>query len=318
MGRKAKTVAARATNSEHVDFNRVFTFVAVADAGSFTAAALKLGVPKSSASRAVSKLERELGVTLLQRTTRKLVVTDAGRAYLKRAREALTLLSEGHAVAREAVDEPSGTVRLTAPPDPLGELLAEPLARFAKAYPRIRLELLFTPRRVDLLEEEVDLAVRAGRLDDAALVGRRIASTPFVLVAAPSYLAERGTPRRVAQLAQHECLLYRAVGGAQRWTLAGRRGAESVLVRGAITVDDYPFVVPLARLGMGIAYVPSRLALADLAAGTLVRVLPRHQLETAALYVVYPANRRLPRRVALLRDHLVASLLAQMAPSPPG
>ena len=320
MGELRNTVASRATIDSRVDFNRVHTFVAVADAGSFTAAAASLGVPKSSVSRAVSKLERELGITLLQRTTRKLALTSAGKAYLERARTAVALLSEGQAVAREAVDAPSGTVRITAPHDPGGKLLAEPIASFVQQYPSVRVDIVFSARRLDLLEEEIDLAVRGGRLDDASLAGRRIGFTPFWLVAAPSYIAARGAPRRLAQLAQHDCVLYRAVGGSARWTLERRGKGESVTVHGPIAVDDLAFAVHLARLGIGITLAPSTFVLEPIASGELVRVLPQYEQETAALYIVHLKNRKLPRRVALLRDHLVERLrkAGGLVPSGPG
>jgi DNA-binding transcriptional LysR family regulator len=299
---------------ETIDLNRVAAFVRVVDAQSFTAAAKLLGVPKSSVSRALSKLEQDLGVTLLRRTTRRLSLTEAGTLYLGHAREALQLLSDARNAVVEADEEPRGTVRLTAPADPTGRMLAVPIARFLRQYPHIHVELIITPRHVDLVEEGIDLALRAGKLDDTALVGKRIDAEPLKLYAAPSYLAERGTPRRLKDLVRHDCVLFRGVRGAARWSLSSPRGSESVTVRGPVNADDFPLVARFACEGLGIALLPRILATPALLAGELEAILPHYQANTGgALYLVYPASRQLPQRVRLLRDFLFEALRREFA-----
>lgn len=309
MGR---IVAKRAT----IDLREVEAFVKVVEAQSFTAAARLLGVPKSSVSRAVTRLEDELGTTLLTRTTRKLALTDHGQRYLQSARDALQILTEARDSLADDGAEPRGTVRITAAPDPSGRLLAEPLAEFTKRYPLIHVDVLFTSRRVDLIEEGVDLALRAGKLDDATLVGRKIGTSAHILVAAPGYLAQRGTPRRLHDLTRHACLLYRAARGRQRWTFTrmGRTPrTESVEVGGPISADELSILVQLVKRGAGIALLPQLACEEALQAGELVRVLPAYQQQGNALYLVHPASRRLPRRVAVLSDFLYEAIRARFA-----
>jgi DNA-binding transcriptional LysR family regulator len=301
MGKVERTVAA----IETIDLNQVVAFVHVVDTQSFTAAAKVLGVPKSSVSRAVSKLEQDLGVVLLQRTTRRLSLTDAGTIYLGRAREALQLLSEARDLVVEADEEPRGTVRITAAGDPTGRLVAAPIARFVRLYPQIHVELVITPRRVDLVEEGIDLALRAGRLDDVSLVGKRLDAQPLMLFAAPSYLAAHGTPRKLQDVARHDCVLFRGAKGTARWSLTGKSGKlETVTVRGPVNCDDLPLVMYLTCEGLGIGLMPRQIVMPALASGQLVRVLPQYQLHSGALYLVHPKSQHLPRRVRLLRDFL--------------
>jgi DNA-binding transcriptional LysR family regulator len=296
-----------------IDLNRVAALIDVVEARSFTAAAKARGVPKSSLSRAVTRLEQELGVVLLQRTTRKLALTEEGRSYVARAREALALLSEAREAILESDHEPRGSVRLSSVPDPNGRLLAGPLLRFLEKYPRIQLEVSLSPRFVDLVEEGFDLAVRAsGKLNDSSLVVRRVGGTPQRMVAAPSYLQRRGLPKRLQDIAQHDCILFRAARGTQRWTLTSKAGPESVEVRGPLNIDDFPFVLQMCLAGAGIALVPRMLSEEHVVAGALVPVLPAYQMQAGSVYLVYPAARHLPRRVALLRDHHVEELQHQL------
>jgi DNA-binding transcriptional LysR family regulator len=309
MAQVERTVA----TADTIDLNRVAAFVRVVDMQSFTAAAKVLGVPKSSVSRAVRKLEQDLGVMLLRRTTRRLSLTDAGTLYLGRAREALQLLSEAREAVVEADEAPRGTVRITATADPTGRMLALPIARFVRLYPLIHVELLITPRRVDLVEEGVDLALRAGKVDDVALAGKRIEAESVRLYAAPSYLAARGTPRRLQELVNHDCVLFRGVNGAARWSLSGKRGVESVTVRGPVNADDFPLVMRFACEGLGVALLPRQLALPGLITGELVPILPQYQVTGGALYLVHPASRQLPQRVRLLRDFLLQEIRREFA-----
>lgn len=309
MGKVERTVAP----IETIDLNRVAAFVRVVETQSFTAAAQLLGLPKSSVSRAVSKLEQDLGVTLLRRTTRRLSLTEAGMLYLGRAREALQLLSEARNAVVEADEEPRGSVRLTATADPSGRMLAAPIARFVRQYPRIHVELVITPRHVDLVEEGVDLALRAGKVDDVSLAGKRIDATPLKLYAAPSYLARRGAPRRLKDLARHDCVLFRGVRGAARWSLSSPGGSESVTVHGPVNADDFPLVARFACEGLGVALLPRVLAMPWLVSGELAPVLPSYQVNSGAFYLVYPASRQLPQRVRLLRDFLFQELRRELA-----
>lgn len=290
---------------------RVAAFVAVVEAGSFTAAADEMGVPKSSVSRSVTRLEEELGVRLLQRTTRQLHLTDAGSAFYQKARNALAALEEAALTAADLGHEPRGTVRLTAPSD-LGELLAEPLARFVREHPQIELDLVLTPRLVDLVREGFDMALRASRLKDSSLVARRLGAFADGLYAAPSYLKRHGVPATLADLARHECLLFRARGGRATWTLRRGKSEEHVDVRGSISADDLTFIVHAAEAGAGIAFLPHVVVARPVAARRLVRVLPDYCVSRSDLSLVLPTGRHIPARVALLRDFLIEALRPQL------
>ncbi|HEX2572634.1 MAG TPA: LysR family transcriptional regulator [Polyangia bacterium] len=290
------------------DLNRVAIFVRVAEAGSFTAASATLGLPKSSVSRSVLQLENELGVRLLQRTTRKLALTDAGRAYFERARAALADLEGATAAVAADGTEPRGTVRITAPVDAGTTLLADLVTRFVRQYPRVQVELSLTARRVDLVAEGFDLALRAGRLDDSTLVARRIGTTDVGLYAAPEYLDRRGRPGTIADLAEHDCVLFRAQGGRATWSLEGPQGEETVEVTGAIMADDLSFVLRAVLAGGGVGLMPIFLCAEPATRGELVRLLPSYAFHGAALHVVLPSAQHVPARVALFRDFLIAHL----------
>jgi DNA-binding transcriptional LysR family regulator len=290
-----------------MDLNHVHLFVRVVEHGGFTAAARAHGLPTSSVSRGVARLEQDLGVTLLRRTTRTVTLTDAGRLYYERARAAVHELTEAGDVASDAGDEPRGLIRMTAPIDAGGSLLAAPLARFLAAHPRITLDLILTGRNVDLIAEGVDLAVRAGRLADSSLIVKKVLSSTLGMYAARSYLARRGAPRRLADLARHDCVVYR---GMTRWTLQGPRGNQSVDVTPRLNCDEMAFVVPAIAQGIGIGLLPLPFPGKP---ADLIPVLPELSIGGGALYLVHPPMRHLPRRVQLLRDFLFEELKQGLA-----
>jgi DNA-binding transcriptional LysR family regulator len=209
--------------------------------------------------------------------------------------------------------EPRGMVRVTAPADFGDGMFSEIVADFVRRYPGIQLDVVLTARRVNMIEEGFDLAVRAGKLEDSSLVARKVVSTGFGLYAAPSYLERRGRPKRFADLAKHDCVLHRSARGLFPWRLIGPRGPEVVSVSGAVTADSLEFVRGLVRGGIGIGLLPDLGVEEDLARGAIVRVLPAYAQKGGALYVVTPPLRHVPARVALLRAHLIAELPNRMA-----
>jgi DNA-binding transcriptional LysR family regulator len=289
-----------------MDLNHAATFVRVVEAGSFTAAAATLRLPTSSVSRSVSRLEGELGVALLERTTRRIGLTDAGRVFYERAREAVAGLGEASALAGDAAREPIGVVRLAVPPD-FGGRLAGVIGEFARRYPRVLVDVTFTGRGAELVGDAVDLAIVVGRLDDSSLIVKKIGTSTQRLFAAPEYLARRGRPRSIADLARHDVVLYRGRAGVGVWELTGPHGRETVEVRGRIGGDQLAFVLEATLGGHGIALLATFLAEPALAGGRLVPVLPRYA-ETSAMQLLVNPSRHLPRRVALLRDFLAAAL----------
>jgi len=283
-----------------MDLNRAATFLRVVETGGFTAAAAALGLPTSSVSRSVARLEEDLGVVLLERTTRRVALTEVGRAYFERVREALAGLDEATAAALDAAREPHGVVRIAVPPD-LAPALAPLVAAFLGTYPRIRIELSATARAAALVGDQADLAIAAGRLPDSSLVSRRIGETVHQLHAAPSYLGARGKPRALADLARHAAIVLRS--DLERWELTGPRGEEVVSVAPVVAADHLGFVVEATLAGLGIALLPAFIAAGHVEAGALVPVLPRYSA-TVQLQLLTHATRHLPHRVALLRDFL--------------
>lgn len=294
-----------------MDLNRTTTFVRVVETGGFTRAAEAMGLPPSSISRSVARLEQDLGITLLERTTRKVSLTDAGKAFFERAREALAGLEEANALALDAAREAHGVVRLAMPPE-FGAHTGVLLAPFLAAHPRIRIELTFTTRGAELVGDLVDLAVQLGRLPDSALIARRIGGATDKLYASPSYLERRGTPRKLADLAKHDAILFRAVGGEARWELDGPSGIDRIHVTSRLVGDNLQFVYDAAVAGLGIALLPTFMGERAVAESALVNVLQRFSASTPA-HLLAHGSRHLPRRVALVRDHLVASLTRECA-----
>lgn len=295
-----------------MDYNDVPVFVRVVEAGSFTAAAGQLGREKSSVSRSIARLEEELGVRLLQRTTRRLGLTDAGQVFFERVRGALAGFDEAATAVQELGSEPRGTVRVTSVAESDALSIAAAIAEFVKRYPKIHVELTLTGRTVDLVAEGIDLAVRAGRLTDSTLVARRVGSSDAALFAAPSYLKRCGRPKRLQDLSQHECVLFRSRASRATWTLTGPSGEESVEVKGPVSADDLFFVARAAAAGTGIGFLPVLLARDFVARGALELLLAEYRSKGATIQVVLPSSTFVPARVARLRDFLVEHLTREL------
>lgn len=283
-------------------------FVRVVDEGGFTAAARALDVPKSAVSAAVSKLEAELGVRLLHRTSRTMTLTEEGAAFYRQARPALAALAEAEASVKEARGALRGTVRITASVEVATRILEPHLARFLLLHPGVSIETVLTARVVDLAAEGIDLAVRAGGVGDESLVARPLRAEEAGLFASPSYLERRGHPRRLADLEAHDCLVHRPVGGRGTFRLHGTRGLESVEVKARLGADQLGLLVRAAASGVGIGLFPFFLCEAEVARGELVRVLPSHTMRGAPLQLVHATARYVPRRVLALRDFLLEAL----------
>jgi DNA-binding transcriptional LysR family regulator len=297
-----------------MDLNRVATFVRVVEAGTFTAAAKRLQLPTSSVSRGVAKLERDLGIVLLERTTRRVALTDAGRVYYERAREAVAGLDEATALASDAAREPSGIVHVAAPPEMAAKLAAS-LGAFVRRHPKIHVDVVTTARGAELVGGEVDIAIVLGPLEDSALIVRRLGTTLYRLYASAEYLERRGRPRSVADLARHDAVIYRGVGGRATWDLLGPRGAERVEVKGALSGDSFEFVLDAVAAGHGVGLLPDQCLYAAPSAG-LVHVLPKVAAAGAVQSLVHP-SRHLPKRVALLREFLAEHLMSACKGAPP-
>lgn len=289
-----------------MDLNCVSLFARVVQAGSFTKAAADLGVTTSSVSRAVGRLEQDLGVRLLQRTTRRLSLTAVGRAYFDQVRGALALLQEAGAAASEMGEEPRGVVRVTVPPS-FATILIQTIAEFHEQYPKILVDLSVAQRLVDLVEEGFDLAVRVGPLRDSSLVARRVGTLRSGLFASRDYVRRRGRPQKLADLAKHDCVLFRSRGGKAIWHVRDGERERTIEVTGPLDVDEIPSAHQAVLAGVGIGFM-SFFASARMRG--LVRILPRYVSADIPVSLVSPSKRLEPARVVLFRDFLAAHMTA--------
>ena len=284
-------------------FDFLQAFVRVAETGSFSEAARRLGLSKSMVSRQVSALEAELGVRLLHRTTRSLSPTEAGRAYLERCQRILADLDEANQLVTQLQAVPRGRLRVSAPLSfGIGHLSAA-LPGFLERYPEIELEMNMTDRHVDLVEEGWDVAVRIGRLADSSLIVRRLAPIRAVVVAAPAYLERRGTPLAPPELERHDCLIHS--GRTAEWRFVSPEGlAVQVGVHGRFLADNGDVLRVMALAGLGIIQLPSFFLGDDIRAGRLIPLLEGFIAQDVSLHAVYPHGRHLSPKVRAFVDHL--------------
>jgi DNA-binding transcriptional LysR family regulator len=292
-----------------VDLNDLGVFVAVAETESFSAAASRLRLPKSSVSRAIARLEGSMGMPMLHRSTRRVTVSSAGRALYEKVRGEIASLRESVAEVPELAEEPSGRLRITAVAD-ASEFLADLVAGFVSRYRSVEVDLRLTNDYVNIIAEGIDLALRFStkRLQDSSMTARKLSGSPMHLFASPSYLAREGTPRTPEQLDRHEWVVYRR---ATRVPL--RSGSRTAVVdsRGRVTCDDMSFLRAALVNGLGIGFLPPVFAQGEVAAGKLVRVLPVWSSPMSDLWAVWPGGRQVPRKVSAFLDFMSEALKAR-------
>lgn len=273
-----------------MDLNEVAVFIQVVQSGSFTQAARKLGMPNSTVSAKVSGLEKRLGLTLIQRTTRKLHVTPAGEAYFKRCLEGLEQIRAAESEVVASQGEPQGLLRITAPVELGSTVMPLVLNDFVQRYPKVNVEVILTDRRLDLLADGVDVAIRAGELKDSSLIAKKLGTTAFSLYAAPKYLKGRPAPAHPRDLIEHQTLPFTPVG-TEEWKLTNGKSTLAAKLRARVIVNDLILGKNLAIAGNGIALLPSFFCRNEVADGRLVRVLPEWSTGTNPTHFVYPAQR---------------------------
>lgn len=280
----------------------------VVETGSFAEAARRLRTSSGQASKLVARLESELGVKLLHRTTRALALTEAGQAYADRLRGLIEGFEELEAEMRQAAVVPRGRLRLTAPLS-FGTLrLAPMLARFAVTWPEIALDVQFTDRFVNLVDEGFDAAVRVGTLSDATLTGRRLGQADMVVLAAPAYLAARGEPAEPGDLAGHDCILDTNMRDPMHWGFAGGR---RVAVTGRLSLSNASACLAAAEAGLGIAYVPDFVCADSLAQGRVRPILAGDLPVATAIHLLWPSGRHVAPKLRALIDALVSEFRGQ-------
>jgi DNA-binding transcriptional LysR family regulator len=291
-----------------IDLNDVSLLVRVVQTGSFSKAAKERGVPVSTVSRRVARLETSLGTRLLERTTRRLRLTDTGRTYFEHAERAVDDLAQGSHRVRELQHIPRGRVRITAPAG-LSTSLSRPLASFLRKNPLVNVELDLSEQRADLLAEGFDIALRSGPIDSSDFVARKLNSSVRNLFASPAYLKARGTPRRLADLSRHDHIAMRAEGGTATWNLqrSGERQRRFVF-QPRLLVNELGAARRAAIEGTGVALLLSTYCAPAVKAKQLVRILPDYEGERVDLVLLYPARRGVTAAVRACIEHLLTEL----------
>ncbi len=298
------------------DLNEMAVFVKVAEELSITNAARSMGLPKSTVSRRLARLEERLGVRLIHRTTRNLNLTEVGVAFYERCARLIAEAEEAELTVSELQQFPCGHLRITAPTTFAVAFLRPILTDFMAKYSDVTVEVMLSSRVVNVIEEGFDLAIRIGRLEDSTLVARKLGPTSARLYASPRYIAAHGCPKTPEDLAEYECLL---LGGGNPHTGGGNPHAEwrlqhpkheqvSVSVRGRLVVNDMLFLRDATLAGMGIALLPSFLCHEQVRAGTLQQILPGWNPPEMAIFAVYPSRRYLSAKVRVFLEFLIDQL----------
>ncbi len=284
-------------------------FVAAVEEGSLIAAARRHGLSASMAGKHVATIEAELNVRLMQRSTRSLALTEAGRAYYVRCKRIIEEYQEAKREAGEAQERVQGVLRVAAPMTYGTMHLTDVMAAFLERHPGITLEVLLSDRYVDLVAEGIDVAIRIGTLRDSDLVARRLAPCRMVLCASRGLLDQIGTPRTIAELRRIPRLTFSDAVSTSNWSLIDAEG-QSHVIDGPVrmTANNMQMLLAAVLRGSGITYGPSFVFAAHLAAGELVALLPDHQAPDLAIHAVYPTNRHVSLKLRTFVDHLAASL----------
>lgn len=293
-------------------FEAMRTLVAAIDGGSLSAASRTLNVPLPTVSRRISDLEARLGSQLLARTTRRLVLTEAGAAYLASARRILDELAEAERAAAGEYREPRGELAVTAP-ILFGKLHLAPIVHaFLGAYPKVDVRLVLSDNVIDMAEARIDAALRIGTLPDSALVARRLGDVRWVIVASPEYLARRAAPASPADVAAHDCIAFEGLQRHREWPLVQDGRATSVTVHPRFSVNTADGVVEAAATGLGLARVLSYQAAAHVGAGALVPVLADCSPQPQPVHLIHPPHQHQPLKLRAFLDFVAPQLQARL------
>jgi DNA-binding transcriptional LysR family regulator len=288
------------------DLNDIAIFVKVAQFESFSRAAHSLGMPVSTVSRRVSELEQQLGVTLLQRTTRKLTLTAQGRDYFHQCAEPLNVLSDAERVLTQTQNKPEGSLKITVPVTLRERPFLDFISDFMKSYPQITIDLYITNEFLDFVAQNVDMGIRFGPLQDSTLIASKLGTTIRYLVATPGYLEGRDTPKTPEDLKAHQCVLMNGKNGETTWDLENGTEAISLRVSGPISSRDFHTVSYFTHRGHGIGLLPFTYCDALIRNGDLVRLLPDWASPRIPVHVLYPTRKFMPAKLRVFLDALKA------------
>ncbi len=291
-----------------IDKNAMALYVKVVEYTSFSKAAAREGVPVSTVSRKISELEKTLGVRLLERSTRQLRTTEIGQEYYERCRRGLEEFAVANLLISNRQTEVSGTLRISVPPN-LSDVIVAPLVTgFQAMYPNVVFRVLVTNRRVHLIEDGIDLAMRVGELEDSNLVARRLIQYRHLLVATPEFLGKAGHPQNPSDLTDRPLIAFSPWFGEPVWHLTDGKKVKSVLVEPRFSINDYNGVQRSVLDGSGIGEIPSIVCGNELEEGRLVEVMPKWRFQPVTLSAVYPARLNLSRVVRLFKDFCVENI----------
>ena len=286
------------------DLNEMLVFAGVVEAGSFTGAAKKLGQPKSTLSRRITRLEERLGVRLLQRTTRALHLTDAGETYYVYCQRIAAEAQEAEEAINNAKAEPSGPLKITAPVNFAGAL-PRLVAEFMGCYPKVTVQIVCTDNLVDIIGDGIDVAFRFGNLQDSTFIARKLGADRGVVCASPGYLDKAPPLKKPADLANHHTISYNPPQSGSNWDFKGPDGNQVVKIYPRLSANNLDIMRDAAVAGVGVARLPSRLCGPDIEAGRLKIVLPAWGFAPIDLNLLYPSSRLLPTKVRAFIDFAI-------------
>ena len=284
--------------------SNIKAFIQVVEAGSFALAAERLNISRAMVSKHVQNLEDRLGVRLLNRTTRRLSLTEAGTAYYERCGAVLDALDEADLAAAQLAFTPKGTLKVN-PPVAFGTRHLYPaIAEYLRTYPEVKLDLTLEDQVVDLVKDGVDMALRIGQLADSSLVARRLAPARLAVCGSPAYFSKWGVPRTPEELKRHNCLGYAYTEFPETWRFTGRDGEHAIQISGNMRANNGEVLRAAAIDGLGVALQPTFIVGDDIKAGTLQAVLTNYAPEEISIYAVYPSRRHLSAKLRMFIDFL--------------
>ncbi|PSW59891.1 LysR family transcriptional regulator [Photobacterium kishitanii] len=288
-----------------IDLNEIKVFVCVVEMDSFVGAGKKLGMPSTTVSRKVQQLEKALGVRLLNRSTRKLSLTNLGEIYYQQMSPSLHAMEETNQLVQQNQQVPHGLIRITAPFDFSMYYLQSIINDFLDTYPKVNIELIVNDNLLDMIDHNVDIAFRSGELSTPTVVARKILRKQIIYCASSSYLKQYGIPNSPSDLIEHNCILWQQSEGKQYWTFAYENGLKEFPVQGRFAVDNTHLHINAVREGRGIARLPEGLVEQYINRGELLPILSKYTNESGNMYMVYPSHRLIPQSTRLFINHVM-------------
>ncbi len=289
-------------------FTSMNVFTHVVEAHGFTAASTRLGLSRAAVSKHIAQLEAHLGGQLLQRTTRRVSLTAIGQAYYTRCKAILEDVADAESLVGGLSSEPRGSLRLNVPMTFGLRQIAPRLGRFTALYPHLQIDLSFSDRLVDVVEEGYDLVIRIARLKDSNLIARRLAPARLVVCASPDYLEHHGRPLTAEELSRHRCLRYSYASNSNEWRISKDGREQRIRIRGPLLLNNGDAICSAAEHGAGIAMLPTFIVGDSIRAGRLVRILAEYECPSVGIHAVYASSRYLTAKVRTLIDFLAAEI----------